>query len=78
MMWLWVQAKSFRRLCVQVVKNTIGLSRNDGTCAKWRNGAGPVGDGPPWGRVGRLLRRGGAPAPVSLSFLTTSFAARLF
>jgi hypothetical protein len=36
MIWLWAQVKSFRRLCVQVVKNTIGFSRNEETCGKCR------------------------------------------
>src|SRR5438093_10302342 len=36
MTWLSVQAKSFRRLCVQVVKNTIGLSRKEERWGKCR------------------------------------------
>jgi hypothetical protein len=28
--------RTFRRLCVHVVKNTIGLSRNEETCGKCR------------------------------------------
>ncbi len=36
MTWLCAQVKSFRRLCVHVVKNTIGLSRNEETCGKCR------------------------------------------
>jgi hypothetical protein len=36
MAWPCAQAKSLRRLCVQAVKNTIGLSRNEQTCGKCR------------------------------------------
>ena len=36
------------------------------------------GAGSPSGRIRRAFRREGARAPVSLSFLTTSFGARLF
>src|SRR5437660_12229090 len=36
MAWTCAQAKSLRRLCVQAVKNTIGLSPNEQTCGKCR------------------------------------------
>src|SRR6266545_4060127 len=41
-----------------------------------RTRPGPRGAGPPSGRTGPAFRRGGAPAPFSLSLVTPNSAAR--